>query len=285
MLLNLHPQTATFRFGQISQNSPEGSLRQKKLPKAAVVIHGATGVPHQYYGRFAQWLAEQGFAVLTYDYRGFGASYGARSSATMAIWGLSDQPAAQAFMEREFPGVPVWIVGHSLGGLMLPFQKSARRVARLITVASGPVHFSDHPLHMKLGATMLWHTLGPAMTAALGKMPGWLIGGKTDLPAGVYWEWRRWCTTRGFYLDDVGRRLPAPDFSAFAGDARIVAVADDAMVPPEAVWRLMQLYPEAMKQQHVVRATDHGLGRIGHVAVFHPRNAVVWPGMMGFEHE
>ena len=43
-------------------------------PEAAVVINSATGVLARYYHRYARWLADEGFAVLTYDYRGIGAS-------------------------------------------------------------------------------------------------------------------------------------------------------------------------------------------------------------------
>ena len=53
------------------------------------------------------------------------------------------------------------------------------------------------------------------------------------------------------------------------------------MVPPAAVWRLMQLYPEAWKEQHVLRPAELGLGSIGHIAVFHPRNKAAWPGILG----
>ncbi len=250
-------------------------------PKSAIVLHGATGVPHRFYAAFARWLAGQGYAVLTYDYRGFGASHGARASATMAVWGLGDQSAAQALMEREFPAAPFWIIGHSFGALMLPFQPGAQRVKRLIAVASGPVHFSDHPIRMKAGAVLLWHVLGPMSVALTGKLSGRILGGTSDVPAGVFWQWRRWCTTRGFHLGDVGKALPVPDFAGFRGKARTVAISDDDMVPPAAVWRLMQLYPKAQHEQHVVTPRDLGLKRIGHIAAFHPRNSAAWPGILG----
>ena len=68
--------------------------RPAGTPKAAIVLHGATGVPHRFYRHFAGCLAEQGYACLTYDYRDFGASTSGhlkRSKATMADWGVLDQ--------------------------------------------------------------------------------------------------------------------------------------------------------------------------------------------------
>ena len=47
---------------------PEGAAR------ASVVIGGAMGVRQDYYASFAQWLAQQGFRVTTFDYRGHGDS-------------------------------------------------------------------------------------------------------------------------------------------------------------------------------------------------------------------
>ena len=42
--------------------------------KGAVLIGGAVGVRQDYYAPFAQWLATQGFAVMSFDYRGMGDS-------------------------------------------------------------------------------------------------------------------------------------------------------------------------------------------------------------------
>jgi len=251
---------------------------------AAAVVHGATGVPQRFYAAFARWLAGQGIAVLTYDYRDFGTSAVGPahcSTATLVDWGLRDQQAAQRELETLVPGVPVWVIGHSLGGLMLPFQYGAGRVDRLIAVASGPVHFSDHPWHAKPLVAAFWHGVGPAAIALTGRLPGLVWGATGDLPRGVFRQWRRWCTARGFHLGDIGKLLPVPDFRAFCGEARFIAMADDAMVPPAATWRLMQFYPEARKRQKVVRPADYGLKRVGHIAAFHRDNAVLWPDIVG----
>lgn len=252
-------------------------------PRALVVLHGATGVPHRYYRHFAAWLSEQGYACLTYDYRDFGASSQGpvkRSKATMAEWGIQDQSAAQCYIEARFPDVPVWVIGHSLGGLMVPFQSGASRIKRLITVASGPVHIKDHPWPYRGVAAVFWYGPGAWATRVLGYLPAKALRVGRDLPAGVYWQWRRWCTTQGFYLGDVGHDLPVPDWRAFTGDMKVVAVKGDAMVPPAAVWRGMQNYPEANKRQMTVRPEDYGLKNVGHIGAFAPQNAAIWPSLI-----
>src|SRR4029079_15823557 len=42
--------------------------------QALVLIASATGVPRQYYGKFARFLTECALDVLTFDYRGIGGS-------------------------------------------------------------------------------------------------------------------------------------------------------------------------------------------------------------------
>jgi predicted alpha/beta hydrolase len=74
-------------------------------PSAAIVLHGAVGVPAGYYRAFATWLTAQGYACLTYDYRDFAASQTGslrQSRATLQDWGLSDQPAALATLRRHW---------------------------------------------------------------------------------------------------------------------------------------------------------------------------------------
>jgi predicted alpha/beta hydrolase len=257
---------------------PHGAAR------AAVVLHPAAGAPAGFYRAFADWMAaERDCAVLTYDYRGFGASATGpvnRSPATMIDWGLRDQAAAVAALAGLVPGVPRWVIGHSMGGVWLGFHPAMAGITRVITVGSGLTHVSDHPPAYRLKARAFWHGPVPWLARALGYLPGRRIGLGADLPLAVYQDWRRWCLTRGFHLSDIGRRLPMPDPALVTGPMRLVAIADDPMVPPAAVWRLMGLYPQATKRQRVLRPADFGLTRIGHLGPFQRRNSVVWPALV-----
>lgn len=251
--------------------------------KAAIVLHGATGVPQRFYRHFASWLASEGYTCLTYDYRDFGASANGHpktSRATMSDWGIDDQSAAQRALEELCPNAPLWVIGHSLGGFMLPFQKDADRINRLIAVASGPVHLSDTVWRDWLQIAFFWSRPVLLLARSLGYLPGRLFGINANLPLGVFTEWRRWCTTKGFYLCDVGKGLPVPDWSRMQGDAKFVAIADDGWIPPPVVWRLMQHYPEAKKRQLTLRPSDYNLQKVGHIGAFAEKNRALWPAIL-----
>jgi predicted alpha/beta hydrolase len=259
-------------------------FRPKGTPRAAMVIHGATGAPAGFYRAFAEWAArDRDLAVLTYDYRDFGSS--ARrpvrgSKATLADWGRLDQAAALETLARMYPDTPLWVIGHSVGGLWLGWHEAMGRVTRAITLGAGLTHVTDHPPRYRWKARMFWSPPVRALAWASGYLPGRILGLPADLPRGVYMDWRRWCLTPGWHLSDVGRSLPLPDPHRVKCRLKMIAVADDDLVPPAAVWRARALYPEAMKSQLVLRPQDFGLKSIGHIPPFHRRNAVLWPAIL-----
>ncbi|MEM8654663.1 MAG: alpha/beta fold hydrolase [Pseudomonadota bacterium] len=254
--------------------------RPDQRPFAAVVLNSATGVLQTFYTHFARWLAaERGMAVLTYDYRGTGRSYAGpmpKVQADMTDWGIRDQVAARRAMRREVPGVPLWIVGHSLGAMLLPNQPEMDDVVRVIGVASGMVHHTDHPWPYRAVALNFWFTLGPLATLLCGYLPGKRLRFGEDLPAGVFWQWRRWCTSTAFYDADIGARLPAPDWTSDAV-VRLHAFADDDLIPPPQVARLARVYGV---DPVIIDPKDHGLARVGHLGAFSRRNKAIWPVLL-----
>lgn len=272
-----------FSESQIVIAGQSGNLKGRLLqPKngparAAVIINNATGVPARYYLHFGRWLAsQQAVAALVWDYRDFGESGNPRrSSATLANWGVDDATTARRWLKAQFPHLPLWLIGHSLGGLALPFQSELEGIDRVITVAAGPVHLSDHPWRHRLIVGSIWYGHGPLLTKAFGHFPGRRLGLGSDIPGPAFWQWRRWCSRRGSVMVD-------PHMPPFLGDnlrapVKLVAFSDDGLVPPPAVWRLGDLMPNAQISRCLIRPHEHGLNKIGHVAFFSPRSRAVWP--------
>lgn len=254
-------------------------FRPEGPPHSAIVLHGATGVAHGYYRHFAEWAAERGHLCLTYDYRDFGASasgHPRRSVATMADWGVNDQSAALAFIRAEAGSAPVRVIGHSLGGFMIPFHEESSSISHITTIASGPAYWRAHPLHYMPAVLAFWFAVGPPAAALAGYLPGRLIGLGADLPAGVYWQWRRWCVSSDFYRPDIGSLLPQADFHRYTGPMRILAVEDDVMIPPATVARLEPFFPAARIEHMTLAPRDFGLRRVGHLGAFARRNAALW---------
>src|ERR1700761_6415905 len=91
--------------------SPHGSAGR-------VIINPATGVLARFYHRYARFLANHGFDVLTYDYRGIGASRPSKLRGCgyrWRDWGERDFEAALRFMRRRKGDAALNVVGHSFG--------------------------------------------------------------------------------------------------------------------------------------------------------------------------
>jgi predicted alpha/beta hydrolase len=109
-------------------------------PRGAVLINSATAVPRKIYRGFANYLAQQGFTVLTYDYRGtagLAAALVARLQGADARLGRArcrgrDRPHA-----RGLAALPLAVVGHSFGGQAVGLAPNNGEItARALLVAA-----------------------------------------------------------------------------------------------------------------------------------------------------
>lgn len=256
-------------------------LYEPPEPRAVAVMNGATGIPMRHYDGFAQWMAGQmNIACLTYDYRDFGAS--ARgdiraSVATMADWGVGDQQVARDWLADSFPSHPLWVIGHSLGGIAFGWQTGLDRIDQIVTAGAGDAHIGDHPWPTRAMAASLWWGHGAALTRIKGYLPGRLSGlGGPDLPAGVYRQWRRWCTTHGFIAADPA--MPSPSLKGLRAQVRVIGLSDDTMVPRAAVDRLAaRMGPNVERVE--LSPQEAGLAAVGHSGIFSRRSAPLWPLM------
>lgn len=107
---------------------------------------------------FANYLARAGFDVYNLDLRGHGRSrhLGGRRCRSVSDYWLEDLPTAIDEIRRHSPDRPVWIVGHSLGGLVAyagaPHLGGA--IAGIASIGS-PYHFTRGSLSLQAVSTFV----------------------------------------------------------------------------------------------------------------------------------
>lgn len=115
--------------------------------RAGVIINPATGVLARYYHYYADFLAQEGFDVLTYDYRGIGLS---RPDTLRGCgfrwrdWGEQDFDAALRHLADVKPEQPLYVVGHSIGGYLPGLSPNAARIDRMLTVGAQYAYWRDY---------------------------------------------------------------------------------------------------------------------------------------------
>lgn len=92
-------------------------LPQDLVRAVVVIVHGV----HEHSGRYAQVgnrLASRGYAVYAADHRGHGRSDGRRANIERMTLIAADLISFVRFATGRHPDLPVFMVGHSLGGLI-----------------------------------------------------------------------------------------------------------------------------------------------------------------------
>src|SRR5262245_54892120 len=93
------------------------SWRPETTPRAAIVVcHGVNSHSGQYLW-VGEQLAASGFAVFALDLRGRGQSDGERFYVEHVADYVSDVAATVALAKSRHPGLPVFLLGHSAGGV------------------------------------------------------------------------------------------------------------------------------------------------------------------------
>jgi predicted alpha/beta hydrolase len=243
-------------------------------PRAVVVVAGATGVPRGYYARFARALAAAGCAVLTFDYRGIGASRDRplrADDARMEEWGRLDLDAALVEARRRQPRLVQVVVAHSVGGQIVALAPASRDLDAVVFVAAQSGYWRHWRWPWALMVWSLWHVLIPVLTR-IGRFPARLLGMGADLPAGVARQWAFWGRHPQYVVDDEGR--PRSELEAFAPPILALAPVDDARFAPEpALAGLLRRYAGA--PHRVVRLP----APLGHFGFFRPGMEDWWKSL------
>ncbi|MHB1261090.1 MAG: alpha/beta hydrolase [Thermoplasmatota archaeon] len=140
---------------------------------ALVLVHGFNSSLEEF-GHAPEWLAEKGYHALAFDQRGFGQSGGERGR-THVDRAVPDIAAAAETLRRlAGPGVPLGLIGHSLGGAYVTAALGRGAVAAGAAVLAHPVDrmFDEVPLPLR----GFYHLLGKVAERrmAKGKPPGML---------------------------------------------------------------------------------------------------------------
>jgi predicted alpha/beta hydrolase len=249
--------------------------RDRSREVGTVILNPATGVMARYYHFYARFLMERGFAVITYDYRGIGASRPARlrgSGLRWRHWGELDFDAVVEWARERDPDGLLAVVGHSIGGFLPGFAEAAVRVDRILTVGAQYAYWPDYAPSKRAQLVFKWHLAMPLLTSLFGYFPGRRLGWLEDLPAGVANEWsfRRARMEESYPL--LERQGILARFAAVRAPILAIGVTDDEYGTPQAIRRGLEYYRRSERRQILLKPTDLGVDAIGHFSLFHARH-------------
>ncbi|UOD49870.1 alpha/beta hydrolase family protein [Orrella daihaiensis] len=264
-----------------------------RVQAPVVVINAATSVDSRYYARFARYLYEHGFNVITYDYRGIGGSrHGALKElkAGWLDWGELDFEGALYEVQQRFPGSSIHTVGHSVGGVLVGLAPSNQRLSRVFTMGAQHAYWPDYLLSQRWAMRLRWHGIMPILTRLFGYFPGKRLGWLEDTPAGVVRDWT--IASEDFvdtYLPSKGylasRQLTASQceelrgrFAQMTAPTLAFSVTDDPYGTVPAIERLLSNFVGSQTTHLRLSPNDINVQQIGHFGFFHSRfEKTLWP--------
>lgn len=253
--------------------SPEKNEKGKVL-----IINSATAVGQGLYENYVLFMAENGFHVLTYDYRGIAESRpknlrGFYTSFT--DWGEKDVNAVLEYVTTSFPSFSIFVLGHSIGGSLIGMTSKAYLIDKAITIGAQTAYYKDWGKG-RLKLYFLWHFLFPTITNMIGYFPGKKLGLLEDVPKGVVQQWhaRRRDPSMIKQLESNGIEVY---FDQFNGRLLTLAISDDPIGTEPALKRIHDLFENAETNWETIRPADVGVIEIGHFGFFRRKfKATLW---------
>ncbi|CRM65320.1 MULTISPECIES: alpha/beta hydrolase family protein [Pseudomonas] len=239
------------------------------LERPVVIINAATSVRCRHYSRFADYLFANGFDVITYDYRGIGESRSGALrgfKASWSDWGVLDFEAMLQRAQREFPGQPIDVVGHSFGGCAAGLGACGAVIRRIVTVGAQFAYWRDYAAKGRWRMFAKWHVVMPLVTALYGYFPGKRMGWLEDTPAGVVRDWS--LPTPHYETRPSGRGLGVLPFSRVKAQLLAISITDDPFGTVAAIERLLGYFENCARTHLRIAPEDIGEKAVGHFAFF-----------------
>lgn len=253
-------------------------FKPEKSNEKIILINSATGVKQQVYFSFAQFFAEQGFTVITYDYRGIGLSKPEKMrnfKASMRTWGSKDFKRLTELVIEKFPDYQKFCLGHSVGALIIGMNENSKVFERFIFVATQNAFIGNLKWKTKLEAFFGFGFAQPFFTELFGYFPAHWFGLGESLPKNCAYDWRTLILNR----KSTGKLLlKTNDYSKELNQKVLVLYAeDDVWLTDKGVKSLLNdVYPNLKPDYRFLQTSESEKGEIGHVNFFRSYNKKLW---------
>ena len=233
-----------------------------------LIILPGLAIPQSTYHFFAKFLAEEGFGVLTFDYRGVGRSTGDSDENHINLddWIHLDLPAAVDTVRKQCQPQFLAIVAHSIGGQLLGMSPIVDQVngALLIAAQRGIPRLFKGKGRL---AVFYAYTFFPILIRLFGRLPVSKWTFPVACPADAVRQWVRWgragvfTNWEGKKVENRFQRVRFPIISA--------VIEDDVYAPEPAVKALARLFVNADPELITISPKTYAAESIGHFNLFH----------------
>ncbi len=246
-------------------------LHNQAVNKSKVlIINSATAVDKKLYHHYASFMKENGYNVITYDYRGIAASRPKKLKgfkASFTDWGQKDFAGVLKYAKKEFPHDKIVTLGHSIGGTIIGMTPNNDKINAIINIGAQTAYYKDWSKAQKTKIYFLWHVLFPLVPNIVGFFPGKKLGMLEDIPKGVIDQWHG----RRRY-SDMKKQMEAMGHEFFYKNCQAklltLGIEDDPIGTEAAIKRIHDLFIKSDKQLEIIKLKEVPHDKIGHFGFF-----------------
>ena len=244
-----------------------------------LLISSATGVKQQVYFAFANYFAENGFTVITYDYRGIGESKPQKMKgfvSSMRIWGTKDYLAITEYLKKQYPDFQKFYLGHSLGALILGMNEDSEIFEKFVFVATQDAYIGNLPWKIAITATLGFGIAVPLSSFLLGYFPANWFGLGESLPKGSAMDWRTLILNKKS-ISKLLKKTEKDISKKLNQETLVISAEDDPWVTMKGMESLMNnVYPNLKKNYRIIKTSESEKNEIGHINFFRSYNKNLW---------
>jgi predicted alpha/beta hydrolase len=242
-------------------------------PVGTLILASAVGNRRHNYTAYAGYMAEQGWDVVTFDYRGMGDSavpWAEAAAFSLVDWGEKDLAGVIAWARARLASERLALLAHSIGGQVAGFTPNKNALTALVGVAAQRGYWPYWTGWRKWGVYFFFRVFVPLAVKLRGRLPLGFAD-LADMPAGVARDWARWGVNHD-YRDGAGTDLK-PRFADFRAPTLAISFSDDLALAPERAVDVLftEYFTRAPLTRWHLRPQDLGVKAIGHAGFFDPK--------------
>lgn len=249
-----------------------------------IILSSGTGIKKEFYINFSQYLVQNGYNVLLYDYRGIGGSAPDNlklSKSYMHEWGTMDMNAVLDFMVNEKGKTDIIWVGHSIGAQLSGLLQNKQHVKKVIAINAALGYWGYFPFPMNLMVFVLWYFVYPVMIKLYGYGAMRKIGWGENLPKNVLGEWREWCMSKTYFMKYLKQNFHIDRFYNFTVPMTAVYTSDDYIANDKTVPLMMSFFPGSHSRIMKLAVKNYTQEKVGHTGIFRKRfENNLWPALI-----
>lgn len=261
-------------------------LEPSEKSKGVIQFHPGTVTKKEFYLPFCEFLSNEGYTVILFDYRGIGQSRPEslkNFNAKITDWGTLDMAGVLNWSNENFPDQKKYIVAHSMGGQVLGLMNNHESVDGIVTIASSYGNWKNYTGMNKYLSGIMWFTYMAFAPQIFGYLPLKRIDKGEDLPKGVSNELWSWCIGNKAHSEIMEKKNITHYYNEIEKPFKAYFIEDDNIATNKVIPHYKTDFNNTELDIEIIKPNELGVSKIGHYGFFKDKfKETLWANLAVF---